>query len=963
MYIREIRIDQFGCWQDVLIRSLGSTVSVVHLDDGGHPIDFARFLHGVLHGFDNSNLSLSAGSILLEDGTLLRRQFDSDQREIRHVTRDGKPVRDQSAEINRLRAPMNSLGPLLDPTLDGDRWAWLSENPDILEKLVSRSHQPRPPALESMASISLAPHGKVIEQLGLEREQLLAELASLKADDIAEQKPASTPKVSSEMLVAELTDDLRMLRRQLEPLRAAAEVAERWHEVKKLRHQTGPESDWRELKKLLAQSRSLEEERQDWERKLAAPRRKSRRLKPKRKQLRSPRDQAAERERRELERLLETREWILDYLQNSSLQRDADLFEKSMDHAEGSAELRHAAFLFEEARRDNERMQRRVAEFTRRTAFDWSSLLVDEFASSSQEISSDSEFAEDPPEVQLAELKRRRLWVREEYRWLAEQQRQPSQLMVWIAILFALSIAALFGTLLVVSLPTKWLLTAFGLGGIVSSLSLKLTLDLRKARQLSRSKDRLQQIDNEILLLTERILHQQQDASVMRRRTEEKLHALQLQQDANDASLREDSAEKSFRELLDLHGLPQSYSPREAERALNRKHDSTPMGREESRHPAKLTRWVNRARKFVRRGSQDTVSRDPLELLDQLEDMRLSSNKDHDIIPMYDVEYETYGSDTRDTGRDHSSLASEMEEEERKDARRQLRRIEKRQQTIFQKADVDDVIALEALVEATKQASDQRKRLEAIERELAIVMESRDDGDEIRELLDTCDAEDLRLRLAEKQGIVDETELALQQHMQSKPQTPAPVVDDNAQEVDRVRVRLSIVDTRIRQAMRAAQAGSVMRHVARSLLKQTPVTEETLPLLAELTGGRWTALRNDGGRFYLSHEDQLEQLDPESDDADMAWLALQLRAATLLYEEGDGHPLILLADQLLASRQHSTVFATIRRVAATGIQVLLLAGNRQLVNQIAETGTPVVQVALREEPDIETLPRPTAIAS
>lgn len=959
MYIREIRIDQFGCWQDVFIRSLRPSLNLVHLDDGGHPIDFARFLHGVMHGFGRANHCVSAGSILLENGTLLRRQMDANQREIWQLKQNGKPVRDSSAELHRLRGPLTLLGPLLDPTIDGDQWSWMASNPKILERLVTRKNFEHPPELEAMATITLTHYGKVIEQLGQKREQLLAELASLKANEIIEHKSVPNQKVSNELLLAELTDELRMMRRQLEPMRTAAEIADRWNEIKKLRHCKDPDNDWSELKRLLAQSRSLEEERQDWERKLATPRPGPRRSKPKRKRLPSRRDLAAVDERHEIRRLLKLREWILDFIQDPSLRQNVDLVDRSSGHLEGTAELRHAAFLYETARHDNERMQRRIAEFSRRTSFDWSNLLVDEFATISQEISSSSDIAEDPPEAQLAELKRRRLWIREEYRWLAEHQEQPSQLMVWIAILFSLSVASLFGTLLVVSLAAKWLLTAFGLGGIVSALSLRMTLQLRNARQLNRSRERLQQIDNEILLLTERILHQQQDASAVRRRTEEKLHALQLQQDASEASRREHSAEKGFRELLELHGLPLSYSPREAERALNRKHDLPPTSRVEQRYPAKLTRWINRARSLLRRTTGNSVSRDPLELLDQLENLRKTGSDTQDIIPMY--EYDGHYDATNDVSR--SSIARKMEEEARKDARRQLRRIEKRQQTIFKTAGVDDVIALEALAESTRQATEQRKRLEAMERELSIVLENRDDGDEIRELLESCDAEDLRFRLAEKQRIVDETELALQQHQQTKPEIVTSVVDHNAREVDRIRVRLGVIETRIRQAMRAAQTGSVVRHIARSLMKQTPQAEQSLPWLSSLTDGRWTALQDEGGEFFLSNGNQREQLDPDSDDADMAWLALQLQAATLLHEEGQGTPLILLADQLLASPRSSTIFATIRQVAATGIQVLLLAGNRQLVNQLAEAGTPVVQVALREETDVKTLPHRPAIAS
>ena len=62
-------------------------------------------------------------------------------------------------------------------------------------------------------------------------------------------------------------------------------------------------------------------------------------------------------------------------------------------------------------------------------------------------------------------------------------------------------------------------------------------------------------------------------------------------------------------------------------------------------------------------------------------------------------------------------------------------------------------------------------------------------------------------------------------------------------------------------------------------------------------------------------------------------------------------PLVLLADHVLGTPSVQTTLRCLKKVADNGVQVLLLAGNRQLVNQLVEADLPCVRLSLQEHND------------
>ena len=434
----------------------------------------------MLFGFD-SDCARAAGTIVFEDRTR-KWTLERDQSgglDAWHLTGDESLPRDQAAAIERLRGSVNDaqlLSPISIPKQD--RWAWLSRYGSSI--LVNGNNGNHRDSLTAAANLSLTPHGKVLERLGAEREELLDAIASLRKRQTlrvvrADEQPiaiplpepkAETPKPVADhrVLIADLKDELRRLQRQIEPLRMAVDLAPRWRELQELEstRQRVKSLDLDSLERSLAELQSLDQERHALEAKpVETP-------KPKKRRVRKRNNTDAFRAAR---KLLSKREWVLD--QATAIQLT------TVD--EHTGELQHAIRLLEQAESDHRRLLRQLHDFNTRTGFDWSTALVDDH-SVPQEIGEDSPLAHEPPERQLAELKRRRLWVREEFRYLVERQ-QSTHFDVWIAILFILSVAALFGILLVASPTARWILTALGFGGIVSSGALKMSLDLPNRAQ------------------------------------------------------------------------------------------------------------------------------------------------------------------------------------------------------------------------------------------------------------------------------------------------------------------------------------------------------------------------------------------------------------------------------------------------------------------------------------------------
>ena len=392
----------------------------------------------------------------------------------------------------------------------------------------------------------------------------------------------------------------------------------------------------------------------------------------------------------------------------------------------------------------------------------------------------------------------------------------------------------------------------------------------------------------------------------------------------------------------------------EARQTLRKK--SSGQSTMEIRNP-KLRAWVRRARSLVRHASSDPPSDDPLDLLRQLDGLH----------------------QTREREQKPKSLSRN---ELRNVRREQLGRIERKQNGILRKAGFEDAYALESALRQAKLAEERRRRAGKLKRELTITIDTTTEPEEVRELLEGNGAQELEHQLAERQRRYEETERALAHyealatsppntsreeptpvHQPATTNPPAPQTTERSydtesqRQLDVLRMQLAVVETRIRHAMRCAQSGAVLRQLARGLLsrvsdpKDTP--DERFRFLAPLTNCIWNTLELDSaGHIALRSDDKRQPLSPDSEAADLAWLATRLDAASRAAGQGVSNPLVLFADELLASPSAGRVFSTLRLAADQGIQILMLVGGRQLANQLAETDVPVVRVALEEEPQL-----------
>ena len=181
MDIRDIRIDRFQCWQQVAIASLRSGLNVIHLQDGGRPADFLRFLHGMLFGFPMSNDQAElGGSLVVEaDGSTweLHRFHQRDGQRRRQLWRDGQLQRRPLASLPKLRAglPADLAALLLIPRSTASsfraRWKQLEQN-SAARAWLGLDHVNHP-WLQASKQTSLASHGRVIEELAEQREFLI----------------------------------------------------------------------------------------------------------------------------------------------------------------------------------------------------------------------------------------------------------------------------------------------------------------------------------------------------------------------------------------------------------------------------------------------------------------------------------------------------------------------------------------------------------------------------------------------------------------------------------------------------------------------------------------------------------------------------------------------------------------------------------------------------------------------
>lgn len=908
MGISEIHIDEYGCWQFVDIGPIRSGLTLVHLDDGARPIDFARFLNGVLFGFDGSRHTRSSGHIALRRGNetwRLSRTCDGPGSDSWQLFRGQRAVTNGEIILPGIvgRESREFNEHLIIPTQRiSQRWEWLARNSQIAHRLLNR----RPPIQERLlraSNLSLSTHGDVLERLGEQRERLVTEIARRKQIRILPESVSEPPPLADEILIAELTDELRVFQRQIKTLTTAADLADRWAELQERKQLKRTPEEPERLQETLDEFLALEAEKSQLNN---VPARSS-----------GNASKHQQTQRTNIRRLLRQRDWVLKCIEQPP--------ESRLDSPIEHEEILHAARLVDSARRESERAERRLSEFSERTAFDWSSLIPPQLSSSRREISADSPLAAESDERQLAELKRRRIWIREEHQCLLQRQHLTTGALVSIALLAVISLAALLGPLVVASWAMQWTLVAFGLCGLVASGAIKLSIDLRSSRMLLRAKDRLAQIDNEILTLTERVLAEQQDESAARRHAEQKMFAFQLQQAAATASRRLDGAESSFRNLLGFHGLPTSLGPEDIDVALRRTGTPNQSHRRSHNENRKLRRWIKRSRQILEQVEGTRPNKDPATLLTLLER-------------------------TLNRLRDGASLDRNAKPSQRRRSRdgvrRELKRIEKRQRLLLRNAKVQDRCELQAAITSAQQAEMNRHRVRTLERELAVAIESSDDPDEIRELLEMFDAAELRRRLSDRQQQSDETERALVDQQKVKPRdslTRVSYVEPT--DLDKALLQLGVVDTRIRQTMKSARTNAVFHKIVRTINQNRPEHSSSrhLPLLSD---GRWESILDTRQGFVLtSRSGERVPVEASTEISNLAWLSLQLDAAV---RADCNLPLVLQIDWLFDTPLANNVLACLQQAATSGLQILLLAGKRQLVNQIGET-VPVVRIRLRPQ--------------
>ncbi len=1052
MDIRDIRLERFGAWEHVQVSHLSPGLNVVFLDDGARAVDFSRFIQGMLVGFESTLGNSHAGTLTFVEpievapskanptahasGNTIWRldRFERrDGQEAWQLQIDDRSPTSDSGLLRRLLSNQSHdiLEHLFVPSTTIDdgkslaRWNWLAQNRDLLESVhssktikaprTSKSH----PFLRSAAELELTPHGRLLAELGAKRESLLERIAYCRAElvrthrssnkparqkpsknreavkaaeppatkpttVVVPEKPVPTPPTIDPNLVADLQEELRQIRLQLPAVRLAADLADGWRELKKLRTNLRDSNrDIQQLKAALSEFQLLEDEKQDYRKTMA----------------RKPRTVAAKPKRSDeytVRRLLEQRDWVTE-----AANQPTSLIDVSNDQHD---ELRHTAHLLITARREQDSTQRRLAEFTKRTQFDWTRLYDDPLPPAKRRLDQGLDVSGEPPERRLAELKRRRMWIREENRHVLDRLEFMPQIMTWLAILFTLSVCSVLGTLLVTSHALQWCMLALGLGGMVCTGALKLSLELRNSQRLNRSRERLQQIDDEILLATEQSLNKRQDAAAVRRIAEERLFAIQLQQDATEAGHRLDSAETTFRELLDIVGLPLSLSPENVDRVLRRRERAMESSDDRRRAHGKLRKWIKRTRDTIERIDGIRPGKDPINLLAELE-IVFDQLRDQEHVL------------------ERNAVDSKFERTLRDEARVQLRRIEKRQRSILRKSNVEDQFALESEITSAESATRNRRRFERLQRELNVSLSVNDDPDEVRELLESHDAESLRFRVAEligerekKQSELEALEQSINEHalrsLESESSVTSPQLavaeveppnnqsgaletvvqadsvatsqgtaelrsnelelrdstnvdsldqeideehtrlrDQLQSELDALRVKLMTINTKIRKAMRWTQQSAVLRHVARVMINRptkTTTTSAALPYLSELTAGRWHSLAWTEQGIELRNTSGERERAAQSIDATPAWLAIRLAYADQLKTASHTLPIVLLADELLNSPTASRTFQVLQSASDQGTQCLLLTQNQQLANQLGESGTPVVRIGLHE---------------
>lgn len=925
MDIREIRIDQFGCWQDVAVHSLPQGVNLIHLDDGGRPADFSRFLYGVIFGFEDHKTH-AGGAITFQDGeaaVTIDRQMSSRGISALRTKRNGQLQQESRFLEAQAQA---SIDPRLaarffipvDPDVAAN-WTWLRAHPALIRQLMDQESASQPnPELRSVDQLFVR-DDSAIRGLRSERNRIALQLEECSnrlesAVQLESQRPA--PKLT----LAEIEDELRMLRSQQVPLKEALLLVDKWKNWNKLRQPEGDDNDVEALREAFAKYKSSEKQKRKYQRVLT-----QRSPKKSRTKVSNTRERPRDTQELAVRRLLEKRDWVLKV---SAESLRPDVVDPS---ACGSPEIRHAVGLVRAAQEASERAERALRVFTAKTGFDWSELDASPSVSRS-EISADSPLADAPLSEQLEELKRRRVWVEQEYQCLLGRQSLSSQVRLWVAILFVLSIASLFGTLVVVSHVGQFVLIAMGLSGMASSGAIKMSLEKRAARKLRRAQDRLHQIDREIALVTEELWDEEEAKGLAAAREEQRIEAGHLQAKIAEANRRLDSAELAFREMLIAKGMSPTLS---LDAALQHERYLSDGQADLAREPTnpKLARWVKAARKHIRRLEGECHSDAPTDLLATL-DLILTRyhRRDQVAIP-------------KRRPRDHS------EAEKKRAARRELHRLDKLQHSILRRARVHDVYELESAIEKSERRNETRRKWQQLDRELSLQLDTHEDGREIRDMLEMYDAPELQRRSDELEQHRSELESMRRRQASTTPdlQLDCNVVDLQA-EFAALQTQLASTESKLHELEAAEQShGKVAVQQHRVIENRKP----RFAFLQRMTGGRFDSMYWSDDRLLLANQETNQVLTPaeDSEESRLAWLALRLRLATTkrVASGQESLPLVLLADDLFTTKYAAAIYDVLATVEQNGLQILLLSGEQNVVNHLVDAGASAVRIGLRAE--------------
>ena len=373
--------------------------------------------------------------------------------------------------------------------------------------------------------------------------QLLQEIQTCQQRLEQSREQRESPDKLTRLTVEQIEDELSTLRSRQVPLKQALGLVDKWRERAELRVPEGGNVDLDQLREAFVKFHKMEKTKVKNLGVLRSRPAPKRRPRPTRQSAKVKATRAA------IRRLLEQRDRVLEArvvpAHSAAAQSELSIQVPLPDVPD---EVTHAARLIEEARRDAQDAEEQWTMFLERHGTEWSE--PDEVTSTMRtEITAESPVSQASLEQQLSELERRRLWVEQEQECLLERQLEFSQTTLWIVLLFSLSVAALFGVLVVASYLAQIALIAVGLSGIVASGALKTSLDQRGVERIRRTNNRLNQIDREIELLKVQLCNEDRAA------WKEKLRgqADKLQQQLTTAHRRVESAEAAFYELSQHH--------------------------------------------------------------------------------------------------------------------------------------------------------------------------------------------------------------------------------------------------------------------------------------------------------------------------------------------------------------------------------------------------------------------------